>query len=120
VHYVAGHLPDVDAAELVDIDIRRAKCVEVIAEFGADVNASTGDGRNYPLHKAAYARLEQTMLALVRAGADLKKTNGHGGETAEVVYKNSCERAGVPVNEALLAELAELASAAALPGYAVI
>lgn len=118
VHYVAGHLPDVDEAELVDIDVRRAKCVEVIAEFGADVNVPTGNGRNYPIHKAAYLRLEQTMLALVRAGADITATNGYGGETAEIVYKNACERAGEPVNEAFLAELAELASANVLPGYA--
>ena len=49
------------------------------------------------------------MLALVRAGADVTATNDYcGGETAEIVYREACERDGVPANEAFLNEHAEL------------
>jgi hypothetical protein len=110
VHYVAGHLPsDVDADQLVDIDERRAACVQVLVTHGADVNAATGDDTNHALHKAAYLRLEQTALALARGGANLALVNGYG-ETPEATYRKACKRASAPANEAFLAELAELAA----------
>jgi hypothetical protein len=111
VHYAAGHLP-AGNRPFDEVDESRAACVEVLARFECDVNALTGDGKNYTaLHKALYLRLHRTALALVRAGGSLAHTNKYG-ETPEAAYRAACRKQGMVVDEEFLEELRSAAAAA--------
>jgi len=57
-----------------DPDGARAKCVRLLAEAGADVNARDGDG-NTPLHETFLTEVEEELL---RLGADVNAGNKNG------------------------------------------
>jgi hypothetical protein len=92
VHYAAGALPDPDGHFALpdqqvhrhdDLDERRSRIVEILADRGAVLDAKSTDGYT-ALHKANYQKLRQTHAALVAKGADpaiLNRQGEHGGWT---------------------------------------